>query len=194
MRVPIQVAKLGGSLLAFEPWPARLRAWLAEQTSSHTVLVVGGGAVVESLRALHRRRPLADEAAHWLCVGAMSLTARFAAEVLPEIALVADYAKLRDRAGAAGVTLFDAGPFLREIEPALPGARLPTTWDVTSDSIAARLAVALAAERLVLLKSRAAPPGADLAELAAAGYVDPFLPRLAAELPPVQCVDLVVGG
>jgi hypothetical protein len=57
-----------------------------------------------------------------------------------------------------------------------------------------QLAVALAAKRLVLLKSRAAPPGADLAELAAAGYVDPFLPRLAAELPPVQCVNLVVGG
>src|SRR5690606_28099411 len=54
---------------------------------------------------------------------------------------------------------------------------LPHRWDVTSDSIAARLAVRLGAVRLVLLKSTAAPPGLDRPGAAALGLVDPPFPH-----------------
>ena len=49
------------------------------------------------------------------------------------------------------------GNFLREVEPGLPGPKLPVGWDVTSDSIAARVAVLFDVAELVLLKSSSAP-------------------------------------
>jgi aspartokinase-like uncharacterized kinase len=77
---------------------------------------------------------------------------------------------------------------LRQIEPKCAGTRLPANWSVTSDAIAARLAIVLAADDLVLLKS-IVPPAARsgtmvdwIAELAALGYVDGSLPMLAAGL------------
>ncbi|NUQ61799.1 MAG: hypothetical protein HUU20_04880 [Pirellulales bacterium] len=71
------------------------------------------------------------------------------------------------------------------------GPRLPHTWDVTSDSIAAALAAALSARELVLLKSCARPePWSSLREAAEAGYVDRFLPVAAAGLDRVRFVDL----
>jgi hypothetical protein len=62
---------------------------------------------------------------------------------------------------------------------------------VTSVSIAGRLAVTLAADELELLKSSLPRDSrGKLGELAAAGFVDRFLPKMAADLPAVRVVDL----
>jgi aspartokinase-like uncharacterized kinase len=67
---------------------------------------------------------------------------------------------------------------------------LPANWSVTSDSIAGRLAIALGADELALLKSVSPPVNRDtahwLSELAVAGYVDSFFPKLQAEMPPLE--------
>jgi hypothetical protein len=57
---------------------------------------------------------------------------------------------------------------------------------VTSDSIAARLAVRLGAQELLLLKSAPLPPGADRAEAARLGLVDPAFPAVARPLRSVR--------
>ena len=57
---------------------------------------------------------------------------------------------------------------------------LPHSWDVTSDSIAARAAVVFHAERLILLKSTDIPPGMHWTEAARRGWVDPHFPKLVA--------------
>jgi aspartokinase-like uncharacterized kinase len=85
--------------------------------------------------------------------------------------------------------------FLRREEPHLPGRSLPSSWDVTSDSIAARLAIVTGADELVLLKSVPPPdsdlqPPSSLRQLAASGYVDRFFPELAAQVPRIRLVDL----
>jgi len=54
--------------------------------------------------------------------------------------------------------------------------RLPHSWDVTSDSIAAAAAVAWEAEELILLKSCDLPTPTGLANLAEQGQVDPYFP------------------
>lgn len=74
----------------------------------------------------------------------------------------------------------------------MPGSTLPVGWQVTSDSIAARLAICLGADRLVLLKSREAMPGerSDWAQAVAGGLVDGCFPTFAAKLPEVRLETL----
>ncbi len=90
----------------------------------------------------------------------------------------------------ARLVLFDVEQFLREVEPRLAAVPLPHTWDVTSDSIAARVAELLGAEELVLLKSGLPSPRGDLAGWAASDYVDRYFPVAATRLARVRAVNL----
>ncbi|HEY5311716.1 MAG TPA: hypothetical protein VIK18_04330 [Pirellulales bacterium] len=71
------------------------------------------------------------------------------------------------------------------------GGTLPASWDVTSDSIAAHLASALAADELVLLKS-ALPQTTSIAAAAAEGYIDRWLPHCWRRT--IRCVNLRAAG
>jgi len=184
----VRVVKIGGSLLDLPDLAKRVRCWLAAQPEAHQVLVVGGGRLVEQVRQSNA----GDEtAAHWLCVDLMRLTAEFLHDRLPEVPLVEDFATLQSRLALPGSTLFTVANWLRHQELQQAGTRLPQNWEVTSDAIAARLAVVTGADELVLLKSalpESSPPG-DMAALSAAGFVDPMCGRLAGELPPWRVVD-----
>ncbi|HEY2148142.1 MAG TPA: hypothetical protein VGH32_09405, partial [Pirellulales bacterium] len=86
--------------------------------------------------------------------------------------------------------IFDPKQFLKAIEPTLDGARLPASCDVTSDSIAARIAQVLREDELALLKSCLPADAASTIELASqSNYVDRGLPRFAGELPRVRFVN-----
>jgi len=188
----IRVVKVGGSLLDLADLADRLRCWLAAQTPAHHVLVAGGGSLVEQIRQWHSLRPLTDVAAHWMCVDAMTVTAHMLHDRLPEIGLVEDDRLLCQRVGQQDCTIFGPALWMRHGEPGIAGTRLPASWEVTSDAIAGRLAVALNADELVLMKSAlpAESDATDLAALATAGYIDPMLPRLAEELPSCRFVNL----
>lgn len=191
---PVRVVKVGGSLLGRPELPAVLHAWLADQTADHTVLIAGGGELVEVIRAADRTHQLGEKSAHWLAIAAMHVSAKLLAKLVPQATYVDSWNELRERTTMPGVTIFDIEQFMRKVEPNLPGRKLPESWDVTSDSIAARVAVALAARELVLLKSApTSHPEATLSELAAEGYVDRFLPQLQDELPAVRCEALLVA-
>jgi aspartokinase-like uncharacterized kinase len=69
-------------------------------------------------------------------------------------------------------------------------AKLPHTWETTSDSIAARVAVCLGADELVLLKSVTPKSGENLETLAKLGLVDKFFPHAANMLCNVRIVNL----
>jgi len=195
--VHVSVVKVGGSLLTLADLPQRLRRWLSEQSTSypesHIVLITGGGKWVDAIRAIDEHNSLGDERAHWICVALMDVTAGLVGAMLPELVVAETFGELGHRLAEPGVTLLCPGEFVAHEEPTLAGTRLPEDWSVTSDAIAGRLAIALAAEELVLLKSARPPVSSDtvdwLAQLATAGYVDRFLPKLASELPAVKCID-----
>jgi 5-(aminomethyl)-3-furanmethanol phosphate kinase len=87
--------------------------------------------------------------------------------------------------------IFDPSRFLETIEPTLGGDLLPVSWDVTSDSIAARIGGLLGCRELVLLKS--CLPGQDVTSLDRAAdsqYVDRAFPRFARDLVEVRFVNL----
>jgi aspartokinase-like uncharacterized kinase len=122
----------------------------------------------------------------------LDVTARLVHAMLPELDATADYAALQQRCMSPGVTLLQPAGFLIYAEPTAAGTRLPAAWAVTSDSIAARLAVMLGADELVLLKS--APfeflGKPNVPQMAAAGFVDANLPQLAGETPPLRIATL----
>ena len=177
---PVRVVKVGGSLLGWNDLAAALPRWLAQQSPEVNVLIAGGGEFADVIRRADAAHHLGEEAAHWLCVDALAVTARRLGAVakVPVITCLEDLPT-----SAPAICVFDPAPFLRRLEHRLFAAPLPHTWAVTSDSIAARVAEYLAASELVLLKS--CLPGA-----ATTAYVDDYFSVAAANLPSVRCVNL----
>ena len=199
-----RVVKLGGSLLDFDNLRPALNNWLAEVRGPFPIVfLAGGGELADAIRRADARHGLGEEASHWLCIRLLGVTARMLAGMLPETEFVDDFGNLQRRLAepSAATMVFDPGPFLATAELHLPGCRLPRTWQVTTDSIAARLAEVLAAD-LVLLKSSPPPDAAVDAqdrfryftELARRDYVDSHFPWAAEAVGKVEMVNLRVWG
>jgi aspartokinase-like uncharacterized kinase len=190
-----RVIKLGGSLLDDGEWPDRFRRWLERQPPMQNVLIVGGGALADAVRRWDQVHRLSPSDAHWLAIDAMSVASNLATKLLPEVRRTDDWQAVLDFANAGSCNsaplIFDPKRFLKATEPTLEGEPLPESWDITSDSIAARIAHLLCAGELVLLKS--CLPAKDIAALEQAsesGYVDRGFRRFTAELPHVRFVNL----
>ena len=179
MSTGVRVIKLGGSLLEWSALVPSFRHWLSRQPESVNIVVVGGGLFVDALRRLNERHTLDDEVAHWLAVRAMGVTAKTFSHLLGDARLLSRLEDLRLSA-TDGVQVFDVERFLHE-DLASAGA-LPCNWDVTSDSIAARISRVLGASELVLLKSTI-PLGPPTFETwSRSGLVDAYFARAAAGL------------
>jgi len=185
-RLPIHVVKVGGSLLDWPKLPAALREWLAAQPPAVQVLICGGGPLTDVIRQADRAFSLGEEAAHWLCIDALAVSARLLSAVLAGLPLIESLGELP----ASGPAVFDPRRFLIEEEPRLPGCVLPHTWAATTDSIAARVTEVMEAPEVVLLKSADPPTAASMKGLAAAGYVDAHFPSAAAAIAEVRFVNL----
>lgn len=158
--------KLGGSLHGDVP---RLREWLdmlALRGGGRVVVVPGGGRFADAVRAEQQRLGFDDLAAHDMAVLAMCQSALLMQSMQPALRLVRDAESIADVLHAGGTALWQPFDALRDAPDAL------TSWDVTSDSLAAWLAARLQAERLVLVKWNAPPPHAGIDALVEAGYVD----------------------
>jgi aspartokinase-like uncharacterized kinase len=136
------VVKLGGAVLADAP----VMALAGIPRDGRTLIVPGGGPFADMVRAADARFGLSDDDAHWAAILAMDQYATALAALAPGLPIVAPY------------------QWLRAVDP------LPHSWDVTSDSIAAWVALAVGARRLLLVK-----PVSD-------GGVDRYFGRVRADL------------
>jgi aspartokinase-like uncharacterized kinase len=172
------VVKVGGSLYDWPELAARLRSYLAaarvEATSAiRIILVPGGGPTADAVLAFDRVHGLGDERAHRLALRAMSLNARFLAALLPEALIIDD-----PFTDVPSLAILDVVPFL-ESDEERHGMTIPHSWDATSDAIAARVAVAVEASRLVLLKSVTTDAGAETwYDLTRRNVIDPVFPAI----------------
>ena len=180
------IVKLGGAMLLADELPAWLSACSASASEGpRCVIVAGGGALADQVRALQARWGFDDRAAHELALATMRLNARLLQSLAPrlascEVQLEAELANYR-----SGALLW------RPPEPFAPVA-LPASWAVTSDSIALWLAQVLSARALLLVKSLAPAQlqATSAASLAAAGVVDSHFPVLLAATPlPVRLIS-----
>jgi aspartokinase-like uncharacterized kinase len=187
----LTVVKVGGGV-GDSALPA-LCTTLGELGERHPLLVVPGGAgFADAVRAADRRFGLHAATSHRMAVLAMEQFGWMLSELIPGAVRRTDVGFAR--AGRTGV-LLPAG---------VPLDELPASWQVTSDSIAAWVAVRVGAGRLVLVKEVDGlyadwpPRGEPLARLTVAelaalrtGGVDEYLPAV---LDGAHFETWVVGG
>jgi aspartokinase-like uncharacterized kinase len=166
---PPTVVKVGGSLYDLPDLGDRLSRWLATLPGP-ALLVPGGGPTADAIRQLDRVHRLGEEAAHWLALHALSVNAGFLARLLPGATVVSELPARPD-----GLAVLDPYPFFRADER--HAGRLPHAWEVTTDSLAARVAGRAGARELVLLKSVTWDDAAGWAAASQAGVVDGYFPR-----------------
>jgi len=167
----LAVVKVGGSLLEWPELRPRLLQWLKPRREQQVVFIAGGGAMVNAIRRADAAHALGERLSHRLALMAMGATARLLADLMGLPLVASDQGVLR----AAIDTSSESSPTPRhvvlDVSPAMiatmdddaepgpartPGealGALPHTWEVTSDSIAAAVAVDLGADELRLLKS-----------------------------------------
>ncbi len=187
----MRIIKLGGSLLDWADWPARFRQWMSRQSPDVNILISGGGALADDVRHRDAAVGLPPSTAHWLAIDAMSANISAVRRLLHEAVGVDRWEDLQKPFADGALIAFCPREFLRRIEPDAAESRLPHSWNVTSDSIAARLADALGARELVLLKS-ALPPldVTTLQQAADMGYVNQCFPQFAAPVAAVRFYNL----
>jgi hypothetical protein len=190
----LTVVKVGGGLGrgAGDDGLRGLCKTLGELGRRHDLLVVPGGAgFADAVRDADRRFGLEAATAHRMAILAMEQFGLMLGELIPHAVRCSDLAATGELARGRTAVLLPAAL-------ALDG--LPASWQVTSDSIAARVAGEVGACRLVLIKAvdglgaDGAPlPRLSVAELAAlrTGAVDEHLPAV---LDGAHFETWVIGG
>jgi len=168
------VVKIGGGLLARDGCLDAVLRVIADVARNEPLLVVpGGGPFADAVRDQDERMRLSDDASHWMAVLGMDQYAHLIASRLPRAVLVFDADGIAAALRAEHVPVLAPYSWLRREDC------LPHSWQVTSDSIAAWVAGAIGAQRLVLVK----PPGATVGSgLESVDLVDGYFARARANL------------
>jgi 5-(aminomethyl)-3-furanmethanol phosphate kinase len=148
----VTVIKIGGGLTWLPHALDRVCLAVGEVARNWPIVVVpGGGPFADGVREFDRRVGIPSDVAHWMAILAMDQYAHVLADRIPGALLVEDPGCIREALGPAGAVVLAPSRWMRLADV------LPHTWDVTSDSIAAFVAGALDARRLILIKPSSAP-------------------------------------
>ncbi len=164
------VVKLGGGLLKVPGAVESAAEALAQLGRRWRVVVVpGGGPLADTVRALDRSPGLSSDAAHWMAILAMDQYGHLLAERIAGAALVEEPGGIASALAQRRIAVLAPYRWMRAADV------LPHTWDATGDSVAAFVAGALDARRLVLVKPVDGPI-ADLVDRCFAAVVPAGLP------------------
>lgn len=157
--VPLSVVKIGGGLAAIPGALDRVCRAVELSGCDHRILVVpGGGPFADTVREFDRSMGVSPDAAHWMAILAMDQYAHVLVDRIPGAVLIEEPGALLPSLTSSGVAVLAPSRWMRSADV------LPHRWEVTSDSIAAFVAGALDAARLILIK-----PATELSDL-----VDPY--------------------
>jgi len=168
------IVKVGGGLLARAGAFELVTLALAAFGKGRPLLVVpGGGPFAEAVRELVRRVKVGEDAAHWMAILGMDQYAHALTERTTGAVLVEQLPQIHAALEAGHVPILAPYRWMRDADP------LPHSWSATSDSVAAWVAGAVGAKRIVLIK----PAKGEVSKM-----VDPvFLQTLP---PGVDCIVL----
>lgn len=159
------VVKLGGSLNR-DPLLLQWLGLLARLGGGRVTVVCGGGEFADEVRRAQAHWRFDDLNAHNMAVLAMAQSAYMAQGLAPELRLATAPAEILQVLHSGHTALWL--PLDRTSTQVLPW----TNWGHSADSLALDLAIALNAERMVLVKSCAIPPDRSLAERVDDGLLD----------------------
>lgn len=169
----VTIVKLGGSLAHSpqrEAWLTVLVGW-----GGPLILVPGGGPFAFGVRAAQEALGFDDGAAHHMALLAMEQFAIVLGTHSDVFTLTRSH-RAMDEALRRGKI-----PIWLPTDMVLDASDVPASWDVTSDSLAAWLAKACGARRLLLIKSCDPMAPVSAHGLAADRVVDPLFPCFAAQ-------------
>lgn len=169
------VIKLGGSLSdapVLQQWLNRL----SRHSAGRAVIVPGGGAFADQVRAAQELWKFDGTTAHRMAILAMQQMALMFHGLNAGLQIAASAAEIRRTLEQNKVALWSPD------YKALDRAGIAASWDITSDSLAAWLAGELQASGLILIKSVPVPQNNDLTYLGKQGIVDSAFNAFAARL------------
>jgi aspartokinase-like uncharacterized kinase len=141
------VIKVGGALVRDPAAFACAIAGLGDlRRDARVVLVPGGGPFADAVREADRQIGLGADAAHWMAVIAMDQYAYLLGTRIPRGIVIRNPGRIAPAQSARRVPVLAPYRWLRRADP------VAHSWDATSDSIAAWIAITLGAAHLVLLK------------------------------------------
>jgi aspartokinase-like uncharacterized kinase len=144
------VIKVGGALMRDPAAFACAAAGLGQlRRDARVVLVPGGGPFADAVRDADRKLGLGNDAAHWMAVMAMDQYAHVLGARIPRAVVIRNPRRVTAAHSAGRVPVLAPYRWLRRADP------VSHSWDATSDSIAAWIAITLGSAHLVLLKPAA---------------------------------------
>ncbi len=179
------VAKVGGSLMDLPDLSGRVTEFVARRRGDRLVLIAGGGDAADFVRTMDRMHGLGEAKSHGLAIRSLDLTAHALAAIVPGLVVAETLAEMKACWAQGDVPVLAPRRVLDD-DP----DPLESSWDVTTDSIAARIARLIPADRLVLVKSTAAEPGMTREQAAERGLVDPRFARESRAIPRVTMINL----
>jgi len=160
------VVKLGGSLAGSGALLKCLDAVEQKYRGRAVVIVPGGGGFADQVRQSQKRWCFDDKTAHHMAILAMQQMALLLKALKNNFVIADSLQAIRSHLIQPKILIWS--PDIRELDQ----ARIPATWDITSDSLAAWLAKSLPAQQLVLVKSAVIDDGQNVRELEAKNIVD----------------------
>lgn len=160
----VWVVKIGGSLMN----APELKHWLdifVRFSDGRVVIVPGGGMFADAVRIAQQQTGIADAMAHQLALIAMDQYGLLLTGLNAQLAIASSELEIAERAWQHRAIIWLPSHMV------LADDQIPKTWEMTSDSLAAWLANKLAAQQLILLKSKK-PQTTELHQLHQNHFVD----------------------
>ena len=148
---------------------------IIDRLPAPVLVVAGGGPTADAIRGFDRVHDLGEEISHWLALRTCTVNGHFLSHLLESTPVVADIASV------ARVAIVDLFAFAVEDERRVD--HWPHRWNVTSDSMAVRVANVADAHELILLKSIDFSFEGDWRRAGVEGAVDPFFADAVARTP-----------
>ncbi len=163
------VVKVGGSLATAEALPFWLDV-LSCYGGGKVVVVPGGGPFAELVHKSQAYWKFDDSSAHFMALLAMTQFGLMLSGMQPDLAPVEHKEDIKHVLANAGVPIWLPTKMVTDDDS------IEHSWDITSDSLAAWLAIHLGASRLMLVKSVDIDSSLSIEDLARQDIVDAHFP------------------